>query len=254
MCLFGNCDRVGHGPSSSHTMGPANAAKRFKALYDSLADSYIVILYGSLAATGKGHMTDVAIENELKPKKVTFIWKGNESLMFHVNSMTIKAMKSNQEIGQETYYSVGGGAIIVDSEINMIEGPYKKTFVKVYNYSTMNALMRWCRKSGLKLNDFVYQSEGEEIKDFLEMIWNAMKKCVEIGLQGKGVLPGGLNLPRKARDMYRAAQRSNDQISVGLSLVSYLLSIIYYLLSIIYYLLSIIDYRLSIIDYRLSII
>lgn len=195
-------------------MGPANAAKMFKKIYDSEADNYVVILYGSLAATGKGHMTDVAIENELKPKKVTFIWRGNEALIFHVNGMTIKACKGEHEIGQETYYSVGGGAIIIDSEIKKIEGPYKRTFMKVYNYSTMNALMRWCRKSGLKLNDFVYQSEGDEIKDYLSMIWSEMKKCVEIGLQGKGVLPGGLNLPRKARDMYRAAQRANDQLGV----------------------------------------
>ena len=196
-------------------MGPANAAKRFRALYDAGIDNYVVILYGSLAATGKGHMTDVAIENELKPKKVTFIWKANETLMFHVNGMTIKACKGEEECAQETYYSVGGGAIVVDSELSMIEGPYKKTFDKVYNYSTMNALIRWCRKTGLKMNDFVYQSEGEGIHDFLKMIWDTMKRCVEIGLQGKGVLPGGLNLPRKARDMYRAAQRSNASLSVA---------------------------------------
>ena len=200
-------------------MGPANAARMFKNLYDSKCDNYIVVLYGSLAATGKGHMTDVAIENELKPKRVTFIWRDNETLVFHVNGMTIKALQGEREVGQETYYSVGGGALIIDSELKKIEGPYKKTFVKVYNYSTMNALMRWCRKSGLKLNDFVYQSEGEEIKEHLSLVWATMKKCVEIGLQGKGVLPGGLNLPRKARDMYRAAQRSNDKMGVCLVFV-----------------------------------
>ena len=112
--------RIGHGPSSSHTMGPSNAAKMFKSLYDAEADNYTVILYGSLAATGKGHMTDVAIENELKPKKVTFIWRPNETLTFHVNGMTIKAMKGEKEIGQETYYSVGGGAIVIDSELEKI--------------------------------------------------------------------------------------------------------------------------------------
>ena len=78
----------------------------------------------------------------------------------------------------------------------------------------MNALMRWCRKTGLKLDDFVYQSEGEEIRDFLHEVWDTMKHCVETGLQGKGVLQGGLNLPRKAHDMYRAAQRSNDHLGV----------------------------------------
>lgn len=213
-CLMSG--RIGHGPSSSHTMGPANAAKMFRNLHDEKADEYIVVLYGSLAATGKGHMTDVAIENELKPKKVTFVWKGNETLMFHVNGMTIKACCNGEEFAQETYYSVGGGAIIVDSELNSIEGPYKKTFKKVYNYSTMNSVMRWCRKTGLKLDDFVYQSEGEGIREHLTNVWETMKKCVEIGLKAKGVLQGGLNLPRKARDMYRAAQRSNDNLGVGL--------------------------------------
>ena len=195
-------------------MGPANAAKMFKKLYDDKADNYVVILYGSLAATGKGHMTDVAIENELKPKKVTFIWKSNETLVFHVNGMTIKACKGESEIGQETYYSVGGGAIVVDSELDQMEGPYKKTFTSVYEYSTMKSIMRWCRKTGYKLCDFVYQSEGDEIKDYLTEVWNTMKNCVEIGLKGKGVLPGGLNLPRKARDMYKVAQRSSQFMNV----------------------------------------
>lgn len=102
-------------------MGPSFAAKAFKELYDDKADRYEVILYGSLAATGKGHMTDVAIENELKPKKVTFIWKANETLTFHVNGMTLKAFQNDKEVGQETYYSVGGGAIITDSELDKIE-------------------------------------------------------------------------------------------------------------------------------------
>lgn len=206
--------RIGHGPSSSHTMGPSNAAKMFKCLYDNEADNYIVILYGSLAATGKGHMTDVAIENELKPKKVTFIWKANEALTFHVNGMTIKACKGDREIGQETYYSVGGGAIIKDSDLEKMEGPFKKTFTPVYEYSTMKSIMHWCRKTGYKLCDYVYQSEGDDIAEYLMEVWNTMKRCVEIGLKGKGVLPGGLNLPRKARDMYKAAQRSNQFVNV----------------------------------------
>ena len=210
---------IGHGPSSSHTMGPSNAAKMFKSLYDAEADNYTVILYGSLAATGKGHLTDVAIENELKPKKVTFIWRPNETLTFHVNGMTIKAMKGEKEIGQETYYSVGGGAVVTDSELEKIEGPYQKTFVQVYNYSTMNSIMRWCRKTGYKLSDFVYQSEGDSIRDYLQQVWDTMSKCVESGLQGRGVLQGGLNLPRKAHDMFRAAKRSNEVMGVVLILL-----------------------------------
>lgn len=200
-------------------MGPSFAAKAFKSLYDEHCDGYIVILYGSLAATGKGHMTDVAIENELKPKQVSFIWKPTETLAFHVNGMTIKAMKNNAEIGQETYYSVGGGAIITDSSLDDQEGPYRRTFNTVYTLSTMNSMMRWCRKTGLKLYDVVYESEGKEIKDYLRTIWKAMDTCVKVGLNGKGVLPGGLNLPRKAHDMFRAAQRSNALLSVGFSTI-----------------------------------
>ena len=150
-------------------MGPSFAAKAFKQLYDDKADRYEVTLYGSLAATGKGHMTDVAIENELKPKKVTFIWKANETLTFHVNGMTLKAFQNDKEVGQETYYSVGGGAIITDSELGKIEGPYRKTFDPVYKYSTMKSIMRWCRKTGYKLNDYVYQSEDDEIHSYLSI-------------------------------------------------------------------------------------
>lgn len=200
-------------------MGPSFAAKAFKSLYDSKCDNYIVTLYGSLAATGKGHMTDVAIENELKPKKVTFIWKSNETLSFHVNGMTIKGCEGEKEICQETYYSVGGGAVITDSELDRVDGPFKKTFQAVYPISTMNSIMRWCRKTGLKLCDYVFQYEGEEIRSYLTEVWNTMSTCVSIGLEGKGVLPGGLNLPRKAHDMYRAAQRSNEMMSVRSSQV-----------------------------------
>ena len=206
-------------------MGPSFAAKEFRALYDEKCDNYVVILYGSLAATGKGHMTDVAIENELKPKKVAFIWKPNETLTFHVNGMTIKAMKGEAEVGQETYYSVGGGAIITDSELEKCKGPYKKTFSPVYSLSTMNGIMRWCRKTGLKICDMVYQSEGEDIRQYLTEVWKTMSRCVTIGLEGKGVLPGGLNLPRKAHDMYRAAQRSNETISHNAYLFAYTLAV-----------------------------
>ena len=200
-------------------MGPSFAANSFKSLYDSQCDSYIVILYGSLAATGKGHMTDVAIENELKPKPVAFIWKPTETLLYHVNGMTIKAIKNNSEVGQETYYSVGGGAIVVDSTLPANTSSYKRTYDVVYPLSTMNAIMRWCRKTGLKLYDLVYENEDASIKDYLKSVWEAMKHCVEVGLKGKGVLPGGLNLPRKAHDMFRAAHRSNTIISVGMVII-----------------------------------
>ena len=200
-------------------MGPSFAANAFKSLYDSQCDSYIVILYGSLAATGRGHMTDVAIENELKPKPVTFIWKPTVTLRYHVNGMTIRAMKNNSEVGQETYYSVGGGAIVADSTLPANADSYKRTYTIVYPLSTMNSIMRWCRKTGLKLYDFVYENEDASIKEYLQSIWEAMKHCVEVGLKGKGVLPGGLNLPRKAHDMFRAAQRTNAIISVGIATV-----------------------------------
>ena len=206
--------RIGNGPSSSHTMGPSRAARMFKMLYDTMADSYIVILYGSLAATGKGHLTDFAIENELKPKKVTFIWKGNETLEYHANSMTIKAMKANMEIGQESYYSVGGGAVIKQSDIDLYGDIRKEAFTSVYPYSTMKSIMHWCRKTGYKLYDYVYQNEDDDIDVYLQEVWKTMQSCVEKGLKAKGVLPGGLNLPRKANDMYKAAQRSNTFLSV----------------------------------------
>ena len=135
-------------------MGPSFAANAFKKLYDDKADRYEVTLYGSLAATGKGHMTDVAIENELKPKKVTFIWKSNETLTFHVNGMTLKAFQGEKEIGQETYYSVGGGAIVTDSELDKRDGPYSKTFDPVNNARRRSAVWRSdCKAKAFSLAD-----------------------------------------------------------------------------------------------------
>ena len=166
-------------------------------------------------------MTDTAIENELKPKNVTFLWKTNETLTFHVNGMTFKAYRGTRELGEETYYSVGGGVVISDSDLEHVRGPFHYTFDQVYEYSTMKALMKWCNITGYKLSDFVYLREGADFRSFLTEVWETMKHCVENGLQSEGILPGGLNLQRKAHSMYLAAQQADIFFQVQLLLVSH---------------------------------
>ncbi|KAK8815216.1 hypothetical protein WA158_003428 [Blastocystis sp. Blastoise] len=200
--------RIGYGPSSSHTMGPNNAAKHFKEHYCEEANKITCILYGSLAATGKGHLTDVAIQKALKPLPVNFVWKPDEVLLFHVNGMTLESYKDEVKISSETYYSVGGGAIVIASDLSKINGEYQKTFTQVYNLSTMNSICKWCVRSGKTLSDYVYDSEGNGIHEYLEDCWKTMSNCLEIGLKTRGVIPGGLNLPRKAHSTFMKAQRS----------------------------------------------
>ncbi len=109
--------RIGHGPSSSHTMGPRMAAERFAARTES-AVSYRVTLFGSLAATGKGHMTDRSISDALYPKTAEFLWKPGEFLPYHANAMSINALNKAGSTEEEAlFYSVGGGAIQEDGSI-----------------------------------------------------------------------------------------------------------------------------------------
>lgn len=192
--------RIGKGPSSSHTMGPYNAAKIFSSRHPE-ADRFEVTLYGSLASTGKGHMTDIAIIEGLYPKKVDFIWKGEVFLPYHSNGMTFKAIALDGGVTDEwTVYSIGGGALS--------EGPGKElsSFGDVYPLNTLTDIITWCDDNGCTLWEYVEKCEGQEIWDYLREVWEVMKASVERGLEAEGRLPGPLNLPRKAFNYYIKAQ------------------------------------------------
>ena len=185
--------KIGKGPSSSHTMGPNNAARIFGGRHPDAA-RFEVTLYGSLAATGKGHMTDVAILEALEPiGPVRIIWEPSRFLDYHPNGMLFKAFGADDTLLEEwTAYSIGGGALS--------EGPGKELSHSgnVYDMETLEEIIEWCDANGRSLWEYVDICEGPEIWDYLQEIWDAMKASVVRGLNNEGRLPGPLNLSRKA--------------------------------------------------------
>lgn len=186
--------KIGFGPSSSHTMGPSNAAIIFKDR-NPVAHSYEVELYGSLAATGRGHMTDIAIREVLLPKDITFKWFPETELPFHPNGMIFKSFsEDNQLLDTWTIYSIGGGNL-ADEKTKISEQP-------IYDMSTMKDILAWTHKTGKSFWEYAEDIEGCEIFDYLEHVWSVMKNAIKEGLDNEGVLPGGLGLQRKASSYY----------------------------------------------------
>lgn len=199
--------RIGTGPSSSHTMGPRKGAERFLAAHGD-NHRYRVTLYGSLAATGKGHMTDVAIIDAFSSvgKEVEIIWHSDIFLPFHPNGMLFEALDDYGEVvASETIYSIGGGAIVSEHE-----SPDEHR--DIYNFSKMTDILNYCETTGRGYWEYVEECEGEEIWDFLAQVWEAMRTAVERGLASEGRLPGPLNIRRKAATYYVKAEGYRDNL------------------------------------------
>lgn len=188
--------KIGIGPSSSHTMGPRKAAELFLAAHPAAA-RYRATLYGSLAATGKGHMTDLAILHVLEPVATTeIVWKPDVFLPFHPNAVEFTAIDAEgKAIGSKTYYSIGGGDIVE-------EGQARPSNPQVYQLTTLTDIKRWCEQSGRTYWEYVQECEGSGIWDYLLQVWNTMKEAVQRGIEAEGVLPGGLCVRRKAVSYY----------------------------------------------------
>lgn len=185
--------RIGTGPSSSHTMGPRYASEIFLQKNPE-ARGFQVILYGSLAATGKGHLTDKAIADVLDNKEhpLEIIWKSNVFLPFHPNGMTFRAIDADgNEMDKWTVFSVGGGALAE-------EGKSECESADIYAMDHMDDILAWCRNNGRTYWEYVEACEGKEIWDYLSEVWKTMREAVERGIEAEGVLPGPLNLQRKA--------------------------------------------------------
>lgn len=186
--------KIGRGPSSSHTMGPGRAAGIFARKHPDAA-SFEVTLYGSLAATGKGHLTDVAILDVLTPvAPVEIVWKPDVVLPYHPNGMKFVSKDASGTATDEwVVYSVGGGAISDGIE---------DTSSDVYDLNQIMDILKWCELNGCTYWEYVERCEGPEIWDYLAEIWNVMQESVERGLDHEGVLPGPLHLQRKATIYY----------------------------------------------------
>ncbi len=192
--------KVGIGPSSSHTMGPQYAAEYVNDTYPE-ADFVKVILYGSLALTGEGHGTDKALANTLKAKN-EIVLNLEEKDLPHPNTLDFIIYNQGEEIAKVRAMSIGGGEI-------RIEGVPAITAPEVYPQKNFEEIKEYCLMHHLRLSDYAAKYEGEEIFPFLKSIWERMKLTVREGLYQEGILPGGLEVERKAKYLY--AQRHMDE-------------------------------------------
>ena len=214
--------RIGIGPSSSHTMGPRSAALTFVDRNKSAAKIQTT-LYGSLAATGKGHLTDKAIIDSIEPHvPVEIIWQPTVFLPFHPNGMKFEAFDENGNVTDSwTVYSVGGGQLADEN------GPISSGAESpdAYSMSTMTEILEWCQKYGRSYWEYVDECESPEIWDYLAEVWQTMREAIERGLDCEGVLPGPLNLPRRAATYHvRASGYKSNLQSRGL-VFSYALAV-----------------------------
>ncbi|WP_313738711.1 L-serine ammonia-lyase [Pseudomonas sp.] len=253
--------KIGIGPSSSHTVGPMRAAATFaQALRAANLLEQVtrveVRLYGSLSATGVGHATDRACllglmgqwPDQIDPHSIEpriaqlheercLMLDGSrpvdfdsardmrlldESLPYHPNAMTIEAWQGEQSLLSQTYYSVGGGFIVEESEIdapastdNQVELPYE--------FSSGAELLALCKTYHLSVSQLMMANERawrceEEIRAGLLKIWAAMQQCVENGLHNEGILPGGLKVKRRAAKLHRSLQEIGKPNVIGSTL------------------------------------
>lgn len=234
--------KIGVGPSSSHTLGPWRAAQRFLQSIEVTGQlfevvSVRVLLYGSLAKTGKGHGTDIAVQlglsgddpvtfdvHQIYPKMhdisvmkkmllhgkheidfdpaedIDFLM--TESLPFHPNALTFLASFRNGNQVAETYYSVGGGFVTKEGETagagNSVQLPFP--------IDKADDLLHWCRKTGLTISEVVMENENAwrsepETRSGMLNIWRVMKECIYRGCHTQGTLPGGLSVKRRAAEL-----------------------------------------------------
>lgn len=193
--------KIGLGPSSSHTMGPRRAAEIFAGRVGAGVARFEVTLYGALAATGRGHLTDQAILQVLtQSAPAEILWKPEIVLPFHTNGMTFKAFdEGDAEIDSWTVYSVGGGDIVEEGQ-DRCAGP------DIYPLTHISDIMQHCEETGKSYWEYVDECEGSGIWEYLAEVWGVMKAAVERGIEAEGVLPGGLGVRRKAVSYYVHAE------------------------------------------------
>lgn len=230
--------KIGKGPSSSHTMGPFKAVRHYLEHHEDTHHLHVT-LYGSLAATGKGHLTDIAIREafstwqwtdketlENKTKRsgdVEIEWRPKENLQVHPNGMKIASVNFDGDLYEKwTYYSIGGGDIIcmecpVDDEEGSVD----------YDMTTLTEVMNWCNNTGKNYWEYadMVESRSYGFWDHLELVWKVMQEAVERGIEQEGALPGPLNIRRKALSYHVRAFGQGDTFKTRGLVFAYALAV-----------------------------
>ncbi len=208
--------KIGRGPSSSHTMGPTIAATTFLNKYP-LSPHFEVTLFASLAATGKGHLTDTALHAVFHDRKLDIVWKPEVELPLHPNGMLFKAFDDKHSLlGEWQVYSIGGGSVSETGD---------KTAHNVYKHQFMDDIIEYCEEKGLTLWEYVIEQEGIEILDHIKEVWQVMEDAIKRGLSDEGVLPGGLGVPKKANSFLRKSRLSSAHYKKGMTITAYALAV-----------------------------
>lgn len=206
--------KIGFGPSSSHSMGPQFISEIIAGKYPE-ADFFDITLYGSLAATGKGHFTDKAIARVFNNKSFRINWEPSIFLPAHPNGMEFKIFVTGDLRATEIWYSIGGGEISQDGLLSD---------VSLYPHRTMKEILHYCEERGILLWEYIYEIEGDELQAHLKEVWETMKETIHRGLDTEGTLPGGLGVQRKALTYYQKARMSGDFLKNRTILASYALA------------------------------
>ena len=193
--------KVGVGPSSSHSIGPQRAARWFLQLLETRPDRIRVTLYGSLAATGRGHLTDRSIGDVLQPIPHEFVWDTETTQLSHPNTMRFEAFdRQGRSIRDWTVYSVGGGNLV---DANGLTGEGEEGR---YPVRDILSAISFCDDRKMTFWQFVERTE-KDVWGRLGGIWDAMKESIRRGLESEQVLlPGPLKLARRARTTYERAR------------------------------------------------
>ncbi len=186
--------KIGRGPSSSHTIGPERACEIIKER-NKQADYFKVVLYGSLAKTGKGHGTDTVIRKTLAPVKCDVCFDFSQNDLPHPNTMLFTAYKDGKELSSKRVFSVGGGDIVFENE------PISQKSM-VYRHTKFNEIAECCQARQMRLWEYVEENEGGGFEEYMKTVWETMKQSIQNGLNDEGILPGGLNIQKKAKTLY----------------------------------------------------
>lgn len=187
--------KIGRGPSSSHTIGPERACIRFKKENPD-ADAFKIILYGSLAKTGKGHATNSVIIKTLFPTPTKIEFDVNTKIP-HPNTLDMFAYKNGTVVDKVRVLSIGGGDIIYGEERTT---PSRS----VYDMFTFTEISEYCKNNSLTLWEYVLSKEEQDFFEYLRNVWDFMKASIHKGLHDEGILPGGLNVQKKAKSLFTA--------------------------------------------------